>query len=95
MRVYIEQGFFPTICHWLAALGRPGRCSILFGAARTFSEAANKATGFWGTNSDPAEHDMQDGLVIRVTAHECHRAPAPSFNADSRTIRLRRKVSGD
>jgi hypothetical protein len=95
MRMYIGQGILPTICHWVAALGQPGRVSISFGAARTFSETANKAAGFWGTTSDLAEHYKQGGLVVRVISREHLRAPAPSFNTDSRTIGLRRTIFGD
>ncbi len=95
MRMNIGQGVLPTICHWVAALGQPGRVSILFGAARTFSETAIKAAGFWGTTSDHAEHDKQGGLVVRVILRDCLRAPAPSFNAGSRTTGLRRKICGD
>ena len=92
MRMYIGQRVLPTICHWVAAPGRPGRASISFGAARTFSEAANNATGFWGTNSDHAEHDKQGGLAVRVISRDCLRAPALSFNAGSRTTGLLRTI---
>ena len=90
--MYFGHEVFPTIRHWVAALGRPGRVSISFAAARTYSEMANKAAGFWGTNSDHAEHDKQVGLVVRVISRECLRAPAPSFNAGSLTTGLRRKI---
>ncbi len=93
--MYVGQGVFPTIRHGVAALGRPGRVSISFGAARTFSEAANKAARLWGPNSDHAEHDKQGGLVVRVISRDCLRVPAPSFNAASRTTGLRRKICGD
>ena len=92
--MYIGQGTLPTICHGVAAPGRPGRVSIALEAARTFSETAHKAAGFWGTNSDHAEHDKQVGLVVRVISRDCLRAPAPSFNAGSRTTGLRRKICG-
>lgn len=95
MRMYIEQGTLPTICQGVAALGRPGRVGISFEAARTFSETAIKAAGFWGTNSDHAEHDKQVDLVVRVISRDCLRAPAPSFNADSRTAGLRRNICGN
>jgi len=37
------------------------------------------AAGFWGTNSDHAEHDKQGGLVVGVISRDCLRAPAPSL----------------
>ena len=85
MRMYIGQGVLPTICHWVAALGRPGRASTLLGAARTFSEAANKATGFRGINSDYAQHDKQGGLAVGLISRDYLRALARSFDAGSRT----------
>ena len=92
--MYIGQGTLPTICHGVAALGRPGGVSISPEAARTFSETANKAAGFRGTDSDHAERDKQVGLVVRVISRDCLRASAPSFNAGSRTARLQEIFAG-
>lgn len=93
--MYIGQDALPTICHGVAALGRPGRGSISFESARTFSETANKAAGFWGGNSDHAEHAKQVGLAVRVISRDGLRALAPSFNSGSRTADLQRNICGD
>ena len=92
--MYIGQGVLPTICHRVAALGRPGRVRISFGAARTFPGTEKRAAGFWGTNSGHAEHDKQGGLVVMAISRDWLRAPVPSFNAGSRTTGLRKRFVG-